>query len=251
MSDRQLWRASADLSTRDDGRTVFGLLVPFAREATVNDGFGPYIESFKRGAFAKSLRERGEKVKLLVNHQRMQRLPIGKATLLREDTAGLYGEFRVSHTADGDEALTLVQDGVVDAFSIGFDPVADRDVRPGHVERTEVRLNETSLVAFPAYEDALIAGVRSLDDDRVRLEQLLEEHPDLEDLLRIYRSSDTPDPGAVEPASDGGSEPADDATRDDQPPDDNVEHSSTPNPPSSTKVGLEKARQLLDSIRKE
>lgn len=250
MSDRQLWRASADLAVRDDGRTVFGLLMPFGREATVNDGAGPYVESFKRGAFAKTIAERGDKVKLLVNHQKMQRLPIGRATHLREESGGLYGEFRVSRTVEGEEALTLVNDGVVDSFSVGFQPVSERQVKSGHIERTEVKLIETSLVAFPAYEDALIAGVRSLsEDERVRLAQLLDEFPDLEDMLRVYRSSDTSDPEAVDPASDGGSEPADEATRDDQPPDPDVEHSSAPETPQSRrKAALEEVRNLRDLI---
>jgi HK97 family phage prohead protease len=213
-----------DLSTRSDGRTVFGIAVPFDREAKVNDGFGPYTEVFKRGAFAKTIRENGSNVKLLVNHDKYQRLPIGKATTLREDAAGLYGEFRVSQTREGDETLTLIRDGVVDAFSIGFVPVKEREPRPGLVERTEVRLTETSVVAFPSYEHALIGGVRSqlgLDDDEVRrLVTLVREHPELLDQI-----SDTSTVEAVEPDPDGvGSEPPDEGTRDDAPPD--LGHSS-------------------------
>ena len=50
-----------------------------------------YAETFRRGAFARSIAERGTKIKLLKQHDR-EAMPLGVATLLREDAAGLYGE---------------------------------------------------------------------------------------------------------------------------------------------------------------
>lgn len=150
---------AADLSLRGDGRTIFGLVVPYGSETTIHEGHRTYVERFAPGAFARSIRERGDRVKLLINHDR-KALPIGRAVALREDPAGLVGEFRVSQTAAGDEALALVRDGVVDSFSVGFVPVRDRQDN-GVVVRTEAAIREASLVAFPAYEGALIAGVRS------------------------------------------------------------------------------------------
>ena len=154
--------AGLDLSVRADstGRTITGIVVPFDRVATVSDGGPAYEESFRRGAFAKTIAERGDRVKLLSHHDR-GRNPLGRATALREDAAGLYGEFAVSRTTAGDEALELVRDGALDSFSVGFAPV--KAVRTGKVTvRTEVHLREASLVTFPAYEDARIAAVRSL-----------------------------------------------------------------------------------------
>lgn len=152
---------SDDLNIREskDGRTVFGTVVPYGRVATVSDGGAPYKEAFAMGAFARSIEQRGSKVKLMVNHDR-QRLPIGRATLLEERSTGLYGEFLVSRTNSGDEALALVADGAVDSFSVGFKPVAQRN-DGGVTLRTEAALREVSLVGFPAYEDALVSGVRS------------------------------------------------------------------------------------------
>lgn len=167
MSDALIERAlvQADLEIRGegDGRTVYGLAVPFDRETTVDDGWGPYTEVFKRGAFAKTVGEYASKVKLLGNHDR-KKFPLGKAVTLREDTAGLVGEFRISNTREGDEALELVRDGVLDSFSVGFAPVKERKVGKNLVERLEVKLREVSLVAFPAYEGASVAGVRSVAD---------------------------------------------------------------------------------------
>jgi HK97 family phage prohead protease len=165
--------AHADLSIRSDGdgRTVHGLAVPFDREATVDDGFGPYSEVFRRGAFARTINAGVNRVKLLGNHDR-RKFPLGAATMLREDTAGLLGEFRVSKTREGDDALELVRDGAFDSFSVSFTPVKERKTGKSMIERLEVKLREVSLVAFPAYEGAAIAGVRAQLSEHLTDEEL-------------------------------------------------------------------------------
>ena len=175
MSEQLLERvAPSDLTLRGDGRTVYGIAVPFDREALVNDGYGAYREVFRAGAFKKTLREGADRVKFYTNHShRQNRLPIGRAISLREDAAGLVGEFRISNTHDGDEALELVRDGVLDSFSVGFAKVKERADKTGLIERTEVKLREVSLVAHPAYEGALVAGVRTQFSDE-ELERILE-----------------------------------------------------------------------------
>jgi HK97 family phage prohead protease len=179
------WVECSDLEVRNSvqGRTIHGLLVPFDTPTRIA---GLYDETFVRGAFAKTIDERGHRVKLTVGH-RMDRLPIGRATSLREDAAGLVGEFLVTDTADGNDALQRVNDGAVDSFSIEFVPTRsewteDRDA----VTRLEAKLLGASLVAYPAYDEALVAGVRSLID----LTAAMEQNPELRDrvntLLRDY-----------------------------------------------------------------
>lgn len=169
---------TGDIEVRSDGtgRTVHGIVVPFDRVARVSDGGPSYDEAFQRGAFAKTIAERGSKVKLLSQHDSRSN-PLGRATLLREDAAGLYGEFSVSKTRAGDEALELVRDGALDSFSVGFKPV-NHAMRAGVKWRTEVGLREASLVTFPAYEEAFVGGVRALDDlsddDLMRLAERLD-----------------------------------------------------------------------------
>lgn len=160
----------ADMPT---GRTIHGLAVPYGVETDV----GGYTERFQYGTFAKSIRQRGDKVKLFTGHQH-QKLPIGRATDLRETADGLHAAFLVSDTRDGNEALQLVRDGVVDSFSIGFKPITDQ--RDGNVVvRTEAALMEVSLVGIPAYPGAVVAGVRSqpqnlsVDIARRRIDLLL------------------------------------------------------------------------------
>ncbi|WP_051133190.1 HK97 family phage prohead protease [Nocardia paucivorans] len=148
------------------GRTVHGLAVPFGEVAEVRDGYGPaYRERFVKGAFARTIAERSHKVRLMAMHN-SRALPIGRATELVETTEGLRVAFAVSETTAGNDALALVRDGTVSAFSIGFVPVRHRTV-DGVLERLEVSLREVSLVTEPAYAGAAIAGVRSGQPARI------------------------------------------------------------------------------------
>ncbi len=162
MSGELLTRvAPVDLEIRGDGRTVAGIAVPFDTPAEIRGGLDRFVEVFRKGAFEKTIVERGDRVKALATHDHHS-LPLGRATNLREDTAGLYAELRMSKTRDADEVLELVKDGALDSFSIGFSPVRDRWSPDGvRVERLEVGLREISLVAFPVFESARILAVRS------------------------------------------------------------------------------------------
>lgn len=157
---------AADLEVRGgDGRTVVGWAVPFDAPTAIQDASGSYEETFRRGAFARTLTERGpERVKFLAQHDRAG-LPLGRAVVLEERPEGLWGEFRVSDTTAGDEVLTLIRDRALDSLSIGFSPIRDRWNRARTaVERLEVRLAEVSAVWSPAFSGAAIAGVRSAFD---------------------------------------------------------------------------------------
>ena len=160
----------ADIEIRSDGtgRTVHGILVPYNTPARVSDGGPAYEEMFAPGAFARDIEARNgdyRGVKFLYQHQHDE--PIGRAVELRDDAAGLFGAFRVAKTAKGDEVLELLREGVLDSFSIGFRPI---DPAPGDplninepVVRVKAGLRETSVVTFPAYAGALIAGVRAIE----------------------------------------------------------------------------------------
>jgi uncharacterized protein len=182
----------ADLSIRSDGRTVYGIVMPYDSETQVNDGDGPYIEVFRKGAFVKTISERGDRIKLNVNHDKYKQLPIGRSLGFRDDVRGLYGEFRISDTEAGNETLTLIRDEVADSFSAGFIPIIpgprDPIPRSGIVERVEAKLDHVAVVAHPAYEDARIVGVRfDFDEFWDQLspeEQEATRHLDLHALIR-------------------------------------------------------------------
>jgi HK97 family phage prohead protease len=161
---REILYRTADLAT-GAGRTVYGVAVPYGVESEVRDDLHgrPYFERFEYGSFARSIRERGSKIKLLDSHNR-HKLPVGKAVELREESHGLFVAFQIAATRDGDDALELVRSGVVDAFSIGFRGVRDRQERTDRGDvlvRTEAALMEVSLVSIPAYPGAVVQGVRS------------------------------------------------------------------------------------------
>jgi Escherichia/Staphylococcus phage prohead protease len=161
MSEKTLYRdiVGTELRADESGRTIFGVVVPFNERAEINDISGSYIEMFTRGSFTRSLSERSHKIKLLAQHDH-KRFPVGKATALVEQDDGLHGQFAIPATREGDDVLTLVRDGVLDSFSIGFRPVRDRREN-GVTVRAEAALLEVSLVALPAYQGAQIAGIRA------------------------------------------------------------------------------------------
>ena len=168
MSDLQVVRFAPDVEIQrgGDGRTVHGILVPWDSPARVYDQFGPtgqpaeYDEAIARGSFPDAVAD-PKRVKFLGHHVRRAN-PLGRGGLLRDDASGLYGEMYVSKTVAGDEVLELVRDGALDSFSVGFLPVRSED-RGGIWTRTLGRLNEVSIVTFPAYAGALVGGVRAQD----------------------------------------------------------------------------------------
>ncbi len=207
MTDAPISRAFvSDIEVRagGEGRTVTGIVVPFDRTARVSDGGPSYDEMFVQGAFKRTIQHRGDKVKLLSQHNARTN-PLGRATLLREDAAGLYGEFYVSRTTAGDEALELLRDGALDSFSVGFSPIK-HEKRGRTIVRTEVGLREASLVTFPAYEGALVGGVRAwpdmTDEERAELALLVASHIDLRSTTSLAETSETlgtsPEPAPVE-----------------------------------------------------
>ncbi|WP_324667187.1 Prophage protease [Mycobacterium canetti] len=153
------------------GRELFGVAVPYNQTAEVSDATGGgYLERFAPGCFARSITQRGHKVRLLTGHDH-RRLPVGKAVELVERPDGLHVSFKVAETPSGDEVLTLVRDGLVDSFSVGFQPIAHH-WEDGTLVRTEAALREVSVVCEPAYAGAVIEGVRQniLGGSRFRAE---------------------------------------------------------------------------------
>ena len=149
------------------GRTVIGLAVPYNRPTEVSDnGRTHYLESWAPGVFAKTIAQRGPravKATMTSQHERT-RLPIGAASQLTETPDGLMAELQISRTRDGDEALELIKDGVIDGMSIEASALRSRpDYLDGKrvTTRTEAKLNVISMVPFPAFAEARIHAVRS------------------------------------------------------------------------------------------
>lgn len=205
----------ADIEIRSDGtgRTVHGILVPYNTVARVSDGGPAYEEMFAPGAFARDIEARNgdfRGVKFLYQHDHEQ--PIGRAVELRDDAAGLFGAFRVAKTSKGDEALELLREGVLDSFSIGFrpiDPAPGDPIKTGEpVVRTKAGLRETSLVTFPAYAGALVAGVRAIEPEDLHGDAAVVAEADTTEHDGARTDQPTPDPDPAEAPLHLGLSPA-------------------------------------------
>lgn len=118
-----------------------------------------YNSVFERGAFTKTLAERGGKIKIMYNHDD----PIGKPLELREDDKGLYVKGKLSLGVEAaDEAFKLMKDGVIDTLSFGFNTISDY-YKAGVRYIREAKLFEVSPVVFAANENAAITDVRSMN----------------------------------------------------------------------------------------
>lgn len=144
----------AEIETREfevradlEERTITGLAVPYGQDANIG---GAYMERFVPGAITDVT-----DVKLFYGHEE----PIGKVLTGRDTEEGYEITAKVSDTARGNEVMTLMRDGVLNKFSVGFVPLeSERD--GSTVTRTKVSLKEVSVVPFPAFAGANITEVR-------------------------------------------------------------------------------------------
>lgn len=150
-----------ELSKADgDGRIIEGHAAVFGNVDLGGDLIHP-------GAFKKTLAERGNKVKLLWQHD--PREPIGKILFLQEDDKGLFVRARISETQKGNDALALMRDKAIEELSFGYDAVkGGTDYTKGDEGDTirnlrEIKLYEVSPVTFPMNEDAQIIAVKAVD----------------------------------------------------------------------------------------
>jgi HK97 family phage prohead protease len=143
-----------------DGRTVHGIAVPYGLPMRIDSAL---TEQFERGAFASQLNA-ARRVKFMRNHAAHGGDVIGTTVMLREDSRGLYGEWKMSRTVRGDETLELLKDGALTDFSIGFREGNNRKMRDGTVARTRATLFEVAVVNEGAYgEHATAEGIRSAE----------------------------------------------------------------------------------------
>ena len=143
----ELETRSFEVRLEADTREVVGLAVPYGQTADIG---GVYREEFAPGAIRSV-----EDVKLFWQHSE----PIGKILEGRDTEEGFEIRAMISDTPRGNEAYTLLRDGVINKFSVGFVPV--EQTRDGDlITRTLVDLKEVSLVSFPAFQGADVSEVR-------------------------------------------------------------------------------------------
>jgi HK97 family phage prohead protease len=135
---------------------ISGLAVPWDVVATVSDGTSV---QFARGAF--DLNQKA--AKLLENHDMSQLR--GVVSTLTDSPQGLEFEATLADTRASRDAVALLQSGAYDSVSVGAVPITFSTDPNGVMTVTEAKLVELSLVAVPAYEDAVITQVAATAAD--------------------------------------------------------------------------------------
>src|SRR3954464_3705808 len=168
MSDGLLIRAiTSDLSLTGDGRTVTGLLAPYNEIARVDDGFGPYWETYDPGCFTRCIKGSASYLRLQLEHTGHW---VGRGHAWRDGPAGLAAELRLDDTEAGREAAFKIRDGQTPGLSLAFrtsasDPTRRHPDGRSVVHRQRVKaLHHVALCQTPAYSQAQVTAVRSAPD---------------------------------------------------------------------------------------
>ena len=134
--------------TNTELREVSGIAVPYGQVTELGGGMR---ERFDIGSAIPA-----DDAMLFWRHDE----PIGKIIEHEQTDEGLVIRAKISSTPRGDEAYTLVRDGVISKFSVGFEPVEQRIEEDGTIVRTLANVREVSLVPMPAYDGATLTEVR-------------------------------------------------------------------------------------------
>lgn len=128
--------------------------------ASVWDTPDAYGDVVRRGAFARTLRDRERPVRMRWQHYGPV---IGRWLELREDDIGLYvrGVLIKGHSV-ADDAAAAIAAGAVDGLSIGFYAREWERLTDGGRALTDIELVEISIVEEPAQTRATLREVRAL-----------------------------------------------------------------------------------------
>jgi len=135
-------------------RTLSGVAVPFNVDAVASTG----AVRFQPG----SLPTDGAAPKLIRDHDLSK--PIGIVTARIADDSAMLFEARISETSDGNEALTLAADGVLDSVSVGVEVVKFHYEGQTMVVESGI-WKELSLVPFGAFDTAKVLDVAAEEGD--------------------------------------------------------------------------------------
>lgn len=152
----------------DSPRTVTGVAVPWDTPAQVSSGESVL---FRKGAFDVNAKA----PKLLENHDMTQLR--GVVTELVEAEEGLLFTAKFAKTRASDEAIELIKAGAYDSVSVGAIPVKFKYDKDGTMVVSKANLVEISLVAQPAFADAVITEIAASQPDEESEEEVVEPQP--------------------------------------------------------------------------
>ena len=152
-------------------RSISGVAVTYDETATVLDGTKV---RFLQG----SLPVTGRDPKLYMQHDSNQ--IVGKVVERVDTPQGMMFTAKISATRLGDEALTLANDGVIDAVSVGVTPTKFRFDDDGTMIVEAANWSELSLVSEGAFSGAVITDVAASAPDTTSVEGIHQTEPTIE-----------------------------------------------------------------------
>jgi len=156
-------------ASTDEPRTISGIAVPWGVAA--NALTGPV--KFERGAFDVNQKP----AKLIENHDLTQLR--GTVPVLEDTDRGLAFMAQFAKTRAADEAVELVKAGAYDSVSVGAEPVKFKFDKNGTMIVSKAILRELSLVAIPAFSEAVIENIAASsadpEDDETQTQDTPEE----------------------------------------------------------------------------
>jgi HK97 family phage prohead protease len=152
----------------DAPRTITGIAVPWDTVATVSGG---EKVMFKRGAFDLNAKP----ARLLENHDGR---PIGIVSELVDLDNGLGFSATFAKSKAADDVVELIQMSAYDSVSVGAVPKKFKYDKNGVMIVSSATLSELSVVAVPAYADAIIDSIAASEPDPDVEEEATEPQPD-------------------------------------------------------------------------
>ena len=156
MRQTMLLTFSSQIESADgERRVIAGKIVPY--EEVGNTSVGKVV-------FAKDSIEIGDpgKIKMLMQHKNDK--PIGRMQKFNKAEDGIYASFKISNSMQGQDALILASEQLVDGLSVGVD-VNKSVQKKDYLYVTSAVLREVSLVETPAFSAAMVQKVAASMDD--------------------------------------------------------------------------------------
>ena len=153
-------------------RIIAGKIVPY--EEVGNTSVGKVV-------FAKDSIEIGDpgKVKMLMQH--MPEKPIGRMQKFNKAEDGIYASFKISASMQGQDALILAGEQLIDGLSVGVD-VNKSVQKKDYLYVTSATLREVSLVESPAFSAAQVTKVAASESEAETPIETKESEAPVEDL---------------------------------------------------------------------
>ena len=175
---------SSQIESADgERRVIAGKIVPY--EEVGNTSVGKVV-------FAKDSIEIGDpgKIKMLMQHKNDK--PIGRMQKFNKAEDGIYASFKISNSMQGQDALILASEQLVDGLSVGVD-VNKSVQKKDYLYVTSAVLREVSLVETPAFSAAMVQKVAASMDDATeemidnKKDQLINDISNAVDQLKLLK----------------------------------------------------------------